>query len=214
MHTAFTDLGIPLPREPRGMIDSVVVHAHGRIDVSGWESPGAGEPAADLAVMVRDRAARRVWAARVARPDVARALGVADGFAGFVVTFFHDGRHEGPATLGLHGAQGRLAEFVAPCSGGGAAFATLFSDPGSCATGHFFAVGEPNERVSDDLIALVESVSRTGDTVLDLGCGTGALVRFLHRKGVKVRGLELSEARGGPPSAGGGHRGPAVALRR
>ena len=44
-----------------------------------------------------------------------------------------------------------------------------------------------------DLLAIAEMVPNAG-RVLDLGCGNGELLEYLvHHKGVKGRGIELSE---------------------
>lgn len=182
-----------------GFVDTINLHRCGLIEINGWSSDLSHESSIDAAVWVGEHQVACCGNSRSRRPDVAVALRCTDGqaFFGFHYRYWVNPReHDFVRVLEVEvknvGRWRFEPEFPLKDSG----FASLFLETSVMRKSHFFGVGNPNDEVSDEIFDLAVNLP---EPLLDVGCGSGALVRRLRKNGRAAFGLELSEGRGGPP---------------
>ncbi len=167
---------------PRGAIDSVEVSGTGLLRLEGWAE---GEPPA-LEVATDGRTLQTLNRYRVRRPDVARALGREESHFGFIFEFIARGPHIGVVSLrcgGMELCSTTVGVVVEPPH-----YAHLFDHPEVLHREGIYGVGPPSPTVDAEVLTLARGLP---GSILDFGCGSGALVRALRQEGRQAYGIEL-----------------------
>lgn len=187
-------LGAPLPSV--GVVDRIVVHAAGLVEITGWTMPGAALAADAFQVRADGVSLAPERLAHLRRDDVAAALKIDDAYRGFRWSGWVDAwRTPRLDVLEVTFGGTPLGRWETRLALEPPAFPTLRHEDIPMGKKHIFSVGRPNHGVSDDLWQLAR---RLPAPVLDYGCGAGALLRKLAASGADATGLELDETHGGP----------------
>ena len=173
----------------RGYIDRVQVEACGIIRLEGWFSRGASEEFKLTKLFVAGEEIPPFQAYRTYRPDVAAALKSNDLYQGITLEYrLTRAPADGPTRfrLALNGEtvfEARVSLRVTPPD-----YGHLLDTPEVLHREHIYGFGPPSQTVIDEVFHLAASLP---GPLLDFGCGSGALVRRLRRRGVEAYGIEL-----------------------
>jgi SAM-dependent methyltransferase len=181
-------LGAPLQN---GYIDWIDLVAHNVLRIVGWST---SDPSSEISVSAAGEPCAPLNTFRAYRPDVATHLGNDNGFLGFGTEYclptgmnvpleilacdrlVYSGRFSVPQQLGPRGALLNQAVLTRE---------QVYPD-----TQEVVKKGWPYPEPEAELLAML-SICPT--PILDFGCGSGRLVRFLRERGQDARGLDLSE---------------------
>ena len=164
-----------------GAIDGVRVFSDGTISVEGWSTnlTAFGER---LRLERDGRQLGPTHVFRTRRPDVEHAIGN-KGLFGAVGEFITD--DPGEAVLSI--ADGPRIVVRLP-HGAATHYATLRNSDRVLGRQEIYASGPPSPVISAETLTLAR---RLPPPVLDVGCGSGALVAALRAEGIEAYGLEL-----------------------
>jgi SAM-dependent methyltransferase len=169
-----------------GVFDSLAIEVTGIVRVVGWSRDPGGAGPTGVEVWGDGQPLRHLNSYRVKRPDVAAALRVPEPFLGFVLEYVAP-----PGALRrveVRRGAARLSRqqpgltIVAPH------YAHLFDTGDILNRDGIYGVGPPVAVADADVVALASALP---GTLLDLGCGSGALVRALRAAGRDARGIEI-----------------------
>jgi SAM-dependent methyltransferase len=165
-------------------VDGVTVEPGGLLRVQGW----VAGPVPVVELHAHEGTPLEALATyRTYRPDAAAHLRTSDPFIGFVIEFLL--RPPRSCELKLAGetiwrSPDQLEVSELP-------YEPLLFEPAVLGREHIYGSGPPEQTVAPTILALA---ARLPGTVLDVGCGAGALVRELRRTGREVHGVEVSRA--------------------
>jgi 2-polyprenyl-3-methyl-5-hydroxy-6-metoxy-1,4-benzoquinol methylase len=174
----------PLSRQiPAGVLDGLQVRGSGQVSVDGWCD---GEPPR-LELFADGQPLPLLNEYRVRRPDVARALNREESHFGFVCEFLVRGRQLDSITLRCGGRDLCSLQVKAPVVQPD--YGHLFDHAEVLHREDIYGVGPPVPTVDGEILALARALP---GSILDFGCGSGALVRALRQENREAHGLELS----------------------
>jgi SAM-dependent methyltransferase len=164
-----------------GTLDDLRVDTSGRISLRGW---AAEVP--ELRLVAGGVEVSRAHGYRLRRPDVATHLGSTDLYAGYCVEFFlPPGELEGLVVL-----EGAREVFRLPRKARASAphYGNLFEEKRVLHRDDIYGYGPPMLEADPGILELARGLP---GPLLDLGCGSGALVRALRAADVEAFGLEI-----------------------
>jgi 2-polyprenyl-3-methyl-5-hydroxy-6-metoxy-1,4-benzoquinol methylase len=121
---------------------------------------------------------------RTYRPDAAENVGASDPYLGFIVEFLTRPQHQ----YELHLAGEKVWTFPERTKVQAPHYETLLFEQAVLGRQNIYSSGPPEQTVAPTVLALAR---RLPGTVLDVGCGAGALVRALRLAGREAHGVEV-----------------------
>lgn len=177
-----------------GVFEGVEVEECGLIRIHGW-SRGSEPGHNKLQVRVDDRIVPLAHAYRTYRPDVARALQSRNDFLGFAMEYLcyprgllPGAREACKIAIAYDSEEIRLADkkvsMVVPH------YENLLAEENVLYRDHIYGYGPSARLVSVEVAALVNQW--LDGSVIDFGCGAGALVKELRSRGLEAYGIEIN----------------------
>ncbi len=170
-----------------GTLDAVVIEPTGVLRALGWSADRAGPPEARLQIDAASLPPDAVY--RTPRPDVRATRPALPLFSGFALEWIRPpagGR--GALALGVDLVARLPAEVLAALDRPAPHYPELLDADGVWSRDDIYASGPPDPFVQPEVLELALGLPAP---ILDVGCGTGALVAALRRRGVAAFGLEL-----------------------
>jgi 2-polyprenyl-3-methyl-5-hydroxy-6-metoxy-1,4-benzoquinol methylase len=170
-----------------GCLDFVDVFESGLARVGGWSHPG--KMIDSLSISADGRAMKEIWEYKVFRPDLAMHRGP-EYMLGFVKEFVPEPYEKGTIqAFQLMVAGQKAFDLNGPLEIVHPERAELFAEDTVLTREDIYSYGPPMDTFSEYL-ALI-AMHRLGASILDFGCGNGALLRELRKRGKDVTGIEL-----------------------
>jgi 2-polyprenyl-3-methyl-5-hydroxy-6-metoxy-1,4-benzoquinol methylase len=173
---------------PNTYIDAIDVYGAGLVRVSGWSLKPASEVLSVVDLEVDGHRVENCQVFRTFRPDVRMIMGGADDYRGIAIEFTLPPERVQTITLRM---PSRTLNFDAGELGVtffDAPYRSLWQQDQVLRREHIYGYGPPSNETSLDVLSAATTLS---GTVLDFGCGNGALLRQLRARGLPVEGLEL-----------------------
>jgi SAM-dependent methyltransferase len=183
----------PIPHSPAAdtYFDTFGMYAAGVVRISGWSLKPTRELSHLAELMVNGRPLGPSQVFRTYRPDIRVIVGAAHDYSGVVIEFVLPlericsiALHTPNTTLSFEIADLGIQFFEAPYRG-------LFRQDQVLHREQIYGYGPPNDETP---VEILSATSRLSGTILDFGCGNGALVRRLRARGLDTLGLELDRA--------------------
>jgi hypothetical protein len=172
-----------------GHVDAIVRNGDALVAVNGWCADIATfDRGLRLKVAGTDRPPSHVF--RVPRPDVDGTVDRRRGFTGAVAEWVVEPLGESCDAVLL--VEGRAAVTLSLPAGAAVPYSHLHLHAQVVGREGIYGFGPPSPVVSDEVLQLARTLP---PPVLDFGCGAGALVRALRRRGIEAYGLELDADR-------------------
>ncbi len=167
------------------VLDSLILDRCGVIAVVGWTR--VWEPLDPVELWIDGRPAEPGDCHRIFRPDVARHLGVSNGFHGFAHEFLRFERLE-RARVEVRVCGKAVWQDKVSFDPAAPHYVGLLWEPKVLSRDEIYSSGPPLDFIPAEIERLAEFAR---GKVLDFGCGRGNLVRHLRQQGQDAFGIEI-----------------------